>query len=545
MVEFSGGEIQLGYLLVFGCSAILCFVSVRRLRYIEHDATRRGLFWLLVTSGGWSLAHVGYLATSSPRLQYALYVSGLILGFATVGPWLYFCSAYTGRSLHANRTVQGIAVGVFLTVAAVKVTNPLHDRYFTTELTATPFVYLQIHHQPLHWIVMALAYALAFVGIFMLFELFVRVSSDSRPLAVLVALTGVPVIFDALGVVSMPLLDITHSPLGVAAFAVGVCFVYLERFQLVRATGESDNPVVILDDDDRLREANRRARGLFPALEGGVGEPFAELLPGVAATMESPDPLLDIEVNGRTRYYDISSNPFSTDRTRLGRTILFRDITHREQYRQRLERQNDQLEQFASIVSHDLRNPLTVAKGRTELALEEDDTDHLDGVVEAHDRMEGLIDDILTLARKGTAIDETKRVDLAVIATQSWEMIATEAATLVLATDSGPILEADPERLQQLFENLFRNALEHGGHDVTVTVGELADADGFYVEDDGQGIPAESQAGVFQAGYTTSPDGTGFGLAIVEEIVAGHDWEIQVTDGRDGGARFEITTGDD
>jgi signal transduction histidine kinase len=100
---------------------------------------------------------------------------------------------------------------------------------------------------------------------------------------------------------------------------------------------------------------------------------------------------------------------------------------------------------------------------------------------------------------------------------------------------------ADADRLQQLLENLFRNAVEHGGEEVTVQVGALDDASGFYVADNGVGIPEESQGKVFDSGYSSATDGTGFGLAIVKEIVDAHGWMIRVTENSEGGARFEIT----
>jgi signal transduction histidine kinase len=59
--------------------------------------------------------------------------------------------------------------------------------------------------------------------------------------------------------------------------------------------------------------------------------------------------------------------------------------------------------------------------------------------------------------------------------------------------------------------------------------------------DDGPGIPAEERDRVFENGYSTSDEGTGFGLSIVEGIVRAHDWEISVTESETGGARFEIT----
>jgi len=118
-----------------------------------------------------------------------------------------------------------------------------------------------------------------------------------------------------------------------------------------------------------------------------------------------------------------------------------------------------------------------------------------------------------------------------------WATVETDAATLV--TDMDGTVQADRSRLKQLFENLMRNAVEHGGEAVTVTVGELAD--GFYIEDTGLGIPAGEREAIFEAGYSTREDGTGFGLSIVKQIIDAHGWELHVMDGDEGGARFEIT----
>lgn len=83
------------------------------------------------------------------------------------------------------------------------------------------------------------------------------------------------------------------------------------------------------------------------------------------------------------------------------------------------------------------------------------------------------------------------------------------------------------------------NAVELTTPDVTVSVGELPG--GFYVADDGPGIPPAERERVFDTGYSTTDDGTGFGLSIVQRAVDAHGWEITVTEGTDGGARFEIT----
>ena len=95
--------------------------------------------------------------------------------------------------------------------------------------------------------------------------------------------------------------------------------------------------------------------------------------------------------------------------------------------------------------------------------------------------------------------------------------------------------------LRRLLENLLRNAVEHGGDDVRVTVGPLAEGDGFYVADDGLGIPEEKREGVFESGYSTGSGGAGLGLSIVDGIADAHGWTIEVGESESGGARFEMS----
>lgn len=202
-----------------------------------------------------------------------------------------------------------------------------------------------------------------------------------------------------------------------------------------------------------------------------------------------------------------------------------------------MKKERDRLEDFASIVSHDLRNPLNVAQGRLKLARQESDSEHLAAVARSHDRMGNLIDDLLALANQGTEPSDTEPVDLESLMDACWHNVDTSEATLRIKTDQQ--IQADRNLLQQVFENLFRNAIEHGGEDVTITVGEVAG--GFYVEDDGPGIPADKQNQVFEWGYSTRREGTGLGLNIVKQAIEAHTWKIHATEGPDGGARFEIT----
>ena len=227
-----------------------------------------------------------------------------------------------------------------------------------------------------------------------------------------------------------------------------------------------------------------------------------------------------------------------------------RDVTDRNQRENVLREQKQRLERFAEIVSHDLRSPLQVATGHLELAAETGNESAFQKVRQAHDRIDTIISDVLTLARQGENAQERDSVSLESIAREAWDTVDTREMTLDIRADRE--VEADPDRLQQLFENLFRNAVEHAGEDVTVTVGPVDPMhtstrigeqlpSGFYVADDGPGIDDAHRTNVFDSGFTTESDGTGFGLAIVAQIAEAHQWNVEVLNSRTGGARFEFT----
>jgi PAS domain S-box-containing protein len=231
-----------------------------------------------------------------------------------------------------------------------------------------------------------------------------------------------------------------------------------------------------------------------------------------------------------------------------------------------LTRQNERLEEFASVVSHDLRNPLEVVSGSLDLAARTGDQEHFDRAERAVERMDQLIEDLLSLAREGRRVTDCEEVDLATLARRCWATVATDSAQLQV--NDSLELTASESRLRQLLENLFRNSVEHGSTSnrmesgdsvehgsttsrpeaddsdpaVTITVGRLPDRRGFYVADDGPGIAPDEHDAVFGSGYSTADDGTGFGLAIVDRIADAHDWELSLTESDDGGARFEVVT---
>jgi signal transduction histidine kinase/CheY-like chemotaxis protein len=257
----------------------------------------------------------------------------------------------------------------------------------------------------------------------------------------------------------------------------------------------------------------------------------------------------------------------------------------------KLRTQNDRFREFTGIVSHDLRNPMAVLRGSLELAEETGDDEQFDRCRRALDRMDALVEDLTTLTREGAVVDEAERLGLDSIARACWETVETGEATLRVVDET--TIRADEARLRQLLENLFRNSVEHGstgnrtesgdavehgstsprsqapedseGSEIPRADGEAVDSvehgstgnrtgvddgpltvrvgvldDGFYVEDDGVGIPEDRRAEVFERGYSTEAAGTGLGLSIVEKMAAAHGWTVAVTEGSAGGARIEV-----
>lgn len=222
--------------------------------------------------------------------------------------------------------------------------------------------------------------------------------------------------------------------------------------------------------------------------------------------------------------------------------INTRDVSEHKRQREELERANERLTEFATIVSHDLRNPLGVVSGLLRRFRRENDSEYLDSMAEAVERMARMIDKLRTLTMGQQRVTDMTPVGIAARAEAAWATTETGDSQLSVRIDPDIEYEADLGLLDHIFENLFRNAVSHNRSPVTVTVGSLAERSGFYVADDGTGIPAEAVEDVVEHGYSTASDGTGVGLTIVSDFVAAHGWELAITDSESGGARFELYT---
>jgi len=543
----------------------------------------------LLSSSLWAVGQGGAVSvTTADAVSTWMVVSLVAIVFASA-TWLRFSLQYTGYSERFGWPMEAAIALPAIALTGLAATNPDGLMY----VASTTDVGVQFQWGIAMWALSGYGYLTVGAGSVLLFKKVARSRNVYRKRTFVIFAGGMSLLLGHVLTMAglSPTPYLTLSPLLFLGFALlTLCILVSERFlafvpvdrllgllgprfqniapiareQVIETMGSG---VVVLDEDDRIVDLNPVARRMLGANDRRIVGRRIEAVIETDAFEDDDLGLLapDIQpgsydgvwvrrADGSRRCYDIVITDLAERRDDVaGRVGIIHDVTEqrkREQELERrttqLERQNERLEEFATVVSHDLRNPLNVAQGRLQLAIERDSMADLDEVQSAHERMGVIIDEMLTLAREGQTVAETTPVELAAIAREAWDTVETDDATL--AVDAGEtIIDADEARLQRALENLYRNTVEHGstGPDshpssLTVRVGRLDDSQGFFVEDDGPGIPDEQRSEVLEHGFTTNDDGTGFGLSIVESIVEAHGGTIAVAESNAGGARFEI-----
>ena len=524
-----------------------------RVAWTERDEPGRLEVSLYLLGGGLlSLFYAVRIASGSHTVMVvALQLSTPFLA-AMPAIWLYFAFAYAGwDEWRTESRVVAVVSPAFLWVllAWSSRTHGLARRSFEA-VPDGPFSLIELAPGPATVAFVLYAYGLFLFGLLVVVDLYQRTGNRYR-LQTFVVLLGAlfPLLAGLVTVIDFgSYANLEWAP---AAFVVHGVFLYgvvfwlgtLDAAVVARDTAVEvmQDPVIVAGSDGRIRDLNPAAKRLLP--DEAVGESLSDAFPRLEAGDSHPITMND-------RQFDIQEDPITDPRgTDRGHVFLLRDVTAREQRQAaleqretQLERQNDRLEEFAGVVSHDLRNPLAAATAAVELARvsEGDKDDALERATNAHERMDELIEGLLSLATAGKAVDTLERVAIDGSIRTVWSRLETGPATLVVDLRNETVL-ADEERLQQLVANLFRNAIEHGGDDVTVTVTATQDGDSLALRvcDDGPGIPDDERGRVFERGVSLG-GGTGLGLAIVSDIAEAHDWSVETVDGPTEGACFEI-----
>lgn len=547
---------QSGYLFVLGLACLLaCWIAYRA--WMNQKTTgARILAGIALSTAIWAGGTIGIMLSTSPVAEFRW------LQFMYVGvvgaPIGYFVLAvtYTGYKQYLTRRGVGglLALGViFLGLAW---TNPYHGLHWSNiDYSADVLSGSATSPAPGFWGLVVFTYALLLLGSLLLIRYAFTAPhlyrSQTIALLVGVAAPWAANIPHSLQFMSTDLTPVALSVTSVALWAAILRYRFTELGPIALRTVFENiaTGVYVLDPQDRLVDVNAAGREMLNVPDDAIGTPLRDLAPDetfyehVQDTTRQRD-VIAVEEDPRSdptesssRYYEVQVTPIdNAHRQENGQIVVVNDVTAQHQQQKRLEEQNERLEAFTSVVSHDLRNPLNVASGNLTLAREDGGENYLDRADRALNRMETLIDDLLTLALSDAGSVDAEPVELAAVVDDAWSTVDTKEARLKNQTRLSIV--ADRSRLRQLIANLLRNAVEHGGESVTVTVGDTEN--GFYVADDGPGIPSDKRERVFETGYSTREAGTGLGLNIVQEIADAHGWAIHVTEGAEGGASFEI-----
>ena len=467
--------------------------------------------------------------------------------------WMAFVLAFSGhdRWRTEDRIVTlATPAFVWLLLAWSSGTHGL-ARHSLTAVIEGPFTLLSFELGLASVAFLLYAYGLCVAGVFVVIDLYRRTGNRYRLQTFVILLSTLfPFVAGLVTVADLgSYASVEWYP---AALVVHGVFLYgavfwlgtLDAAVVARDTAVEvmQDPVIVAGSDGEIRDLNPAAEELLPL--DTVDGSMSAVLPRLEVGAEHP-----ITIGGRQ--FDIQEDPITDPRgTDRGHVFLFRDVTARERRQAELERreaelerQNERLEDFAGVVSHDLRNPLAAASAAVELARHSDDSDDetLERAANAHDRMDELIEGLLSLATAGKSVDAVERVSVDSTVRRVWSRLETPDATLTV-TDPDMAVLADGDRLEQLVSNLFRNAIEHAGDAVAVRVDIERRDDGvaLAVNDDGPGVPPGERANVTERGVSLG-GGTGLGLAIVGDIAEAHGWALSVDASDLGGARFVIS----
>jgi len=537
------------YVVLYSVSAVACLASIPRARSIRHPGTRNGLIGLLGSVAIWSAGYVGYLLVPNISLKLTFYIVGFVFALVAVGAWLYFSTAYAGYPPR-EAPYRNTAIGIFLVIIVLKITNPRHNLYFTTEWTGDPFPHLAIQHQLLYWIILGVSYAIIAVGFFMIFERLYHTGIDSRPLVGLISLTALPAIATILGGRIDGTLPLMYEPPGVALFAVGTLFVYIRRFEAIRLIAETDDPAIFIDSDGRLRDYNQAARILFPELQHSIGTPVDSISSELAEQIsEKEGPT--VTGTEEMRYYQGSPVPFMAGELQTGRLVTLTDVTTRESYRQQLEERTEQLEALNRVVRHDIQNDMQVILAWSEQLqhhVTDEGQDALDRVLRKSRHMLELTEGAQDLIE---SLSDRQTTELEPVALR--EMLELELTT---ARDSHPdarfhnsgeipqVSVRANEMLPSVFRNLLENAVRHNDEETpktTVSCKELPESVRVRIADNGPGIPDSQKEQIFGKGEKglDSP-GTGIGLYLVNTLTTQFGGDVWVEDNDPKGAVFVV-----
>lgn len=553
--------VELPYVAAFALSVVASGGAAAWVAVRDDTGGSRTLTAVLASIALWSGNSLLRVVVDDPAVTMLLLATELTLGVTTAVLFFQFGARYTDRRVASRRGTRSVLGWLVVVTFLVGVTNPVHGFVWTavrpeTVAGVTTFAVVK---GPGHYLFTVVAYAAGLTGVYFLVAALWRTPPARPALASLVA--GVLLMFTANllpYVVEGLLVDhpTTIAPLGATFAAIGtVTAVRYDLFGVVIVARSTvvetlSDPMVVVDDDHRVLDANAAFRDVFAT--SVHGKPVGDVCPTLATQVDFDvtDPQT-VHLDGPDAlrgHYSVTVSPLASGPRRIGAALVVRDVSELTRTARKLERQNEQLDQIAYSAAHNLRNPLGVIAGYAELL--ETHLDDSEGtfdrtlvenslakVEDNADRMEAIVTDLLRVTHATKSSEGTEAVAFGALARHVFEEVDDDRLTLVVDTDG--TVEADYERFRTLLHTLFRSVRDRTEAEATVRV-TLTD-DGFVVEDTATGINPQDAEVFLSYGYTTKYPGTGLGLAVARVLATGNEWGIEIDTDYADGLRVVVT----
>ncbi|MFP4344799.1 MAG: sensor histidine kinase [Anaerolineales bacterium] len=532
--------------------------------------------WLTVIVALWSL--LSALHTATGAIVWSKVRFTLISAIPVI--WVALTLQVTEQGEWLNRR-RLLALGAIPAITLIMTwVNPwqLMWNRFPFDATSAQATAEPLQFGPWFWIYTAYSYALFMAGIGILVRQFLRSGALYRlqiglllvgilfPLTINVAFT--------LGWLDASGVDYTALAFTVAGFLASLSLFRYRMFDVVPVARNTlidrmGDGMLVLDARDRIVDLNPAMRRILSHPGQVVGQPLEVLQPPelVEEIRETAQERAEVVIGqaGESRYYDLQVSPLWDRRQQMtGRLIVLRDVTRLKRAEETLRQTNldleahvEELDAFAHTVAHDLKNPLGVLIGYSDLlksgvvTSEETERSFLHAISSNAFKMANIIDELLLLAsvRKTEEI-KLEPLDMGAIVTEVQarlaHMIEEYGAEIILPT-TWPVAVGRDSWVEEVWVNYVSNALKYGGEPPRVELGCTEGTNGqlrFWVQDNGPGLDREEQAQLFTQFtrlHRVRAEGHGLGLSIVQRITSKLGGEVGVESEPGTGSRFWFT----
>lgn len=520
----------------------------------RYDAVgTRELALVLVAVGLWAANSFARVLVSDPTITHVLLSTEVFFGVTASVLWFRFATRYTDCRLCNSSLVRYGLFGLATAALLVPLTHPLHGQMWTavTPVERQGVLTYEIGRGVAHYLLTVSGYLVVLIGSYFLVALLWS-NVHARP-ALLALLSGFALLVgaNALPYVADGMLirhSTTITPLGATFFAVGtVIAVQYNLFTVVpvardRIVAAMLDPLVVLDLDGRVVEANDPFRAVFGAAASRTQ--FDDGYPTLASKIDVEAvgaQSVAVDADGGDAHYSVTVSAVESGMHTLGYALLFREVTQLVEARDELERQNAQLDEFASTAAHNLRNPLGIVSGYTgllethldaaESAAHEYDPSLVDTCLSTIDehtgRMDEILTDLLRVTREGKTLTSVEPVRFGRAIRFALDAVEGERR-LRLSIQRDGTIRADPRRLETLLFSILRSALDRGDTATATTVRARLTDEGFVIEDTAGIVPSEDAEMLLSYGYSTKYSGTGLGLSVARTVANAHRWTIRI-----------------